>query len=422
MRLISALFALLLVAALAVVGIVVVLPDPAPRVETAAQPSPAERRWADRLLSGGLIQGLEHGDSRTLTLSARQLEVLAGALSARLVGQSGDGSEARTRIELGDDRAEIALSLPLPWQRGGWLNLDLDMAASEGLLQLRRLRVGGVPIPPALARQLAERGLDAAVEAELLQAVDIDPGHVRVTYGWRHDALAATGRGMLDEDERQRLLVAQQRLADTLAEMPGSGAVDLAALLSGVLAKETRNIAGDAVADNRAAILALAAYVAGEPPPIPARQEHPRLRTVRLRDRRDLAQHFIASAAIAVQGGSALSDLIGLAKELRDADGGSGFSFADLAADRAGVRFAELATGSAAGARHVQRLARAPLGDADLMPSIDGLPEGLTQTELEDRFGGPESPGYRQMSAHIEQRIDALRLHRSAPGSADAAP
>ena len=64
---------------------------------------------------------------------------------------------------------------------------------------------------------------------------------------------------------------------------------------------------------------------------------------VTLDGREDFAKHFIVSAAIAAFADTALADAIGLYKEIDDARYGSGFSFNDIAADRAGTKFGEKA-------------------------------------------------------------------------------
>jgi hypothetical protein len=421
LRLLSTLFALVLLMALAAAAMIVTVPDPNPRVTASPPPTAAERRWADGLLSRGLTRGLNQGDSRSIELSARQLDVLAHLLVPRLareLGAADRAGDALARVQLGDGRADIAMALPMGWKRGGWLNLELGLVEKDGAPRLDRFQVGGLPIPPALARRMAGRALGAAIDADLLQQVRLTPTQAQIIYGWRRDALSAAGRAMLDTDDRRRLLGAQVRLADTLAELPHRGAIDLAGLLAALIASAPRGEDAEPVADNRAAILALAAYLSGEP--LPAGGAAPSPARLRLHGRRDLAQHFIASAAIASQGGSALSDLVGLAKELRDSDGGSGFSFVDLTADRAGVRFAEIATADADMARLVQTLARAGLTETDLMPAIDGLPEGLSRGEFRRRFGSRDSASYRDMTRHIESRIDALSLHRAAAASAHA--
>ncbi|MGI9414531.1 MAG: hypothetical protein ACR2PM_12725, partial [Hyphomicrobiales bacterium] len=98
---------------------------------------------------------------------------------------------------------------------------------------------------------------------------------------------------------------------------------------------------------------------------------------------------------------------IGEFKELLDSAGrGSGFSFDDLAADRAGIRFAAALMQSDPQAR--QALLDTMISEQDLFPSISGLPAGLSKTEFERRFGTVDSPAYRDMLATIERRIDAL--------------
>ena len=61
-----------------------------------------------------------------------------------------------------------------------------------------------------------------------------------------------------------------------------------------------------------------------------------------LAGRRDLLQQFIVSAGLRVLAENGVPMAIGEFKELLDSrSGGSGFSFVDLAADRAGLRFAD---------------------------------------------------------------------------------
>jgi len=114
-----------------------------------------------------------------------------------------------------------------------------------------------------------------------------------------------------------------------------------------------------------------------------------RARTLTLQGRDDLAQHFLISAGIAAAGGSRLADAVGLFKELDDSRSGSGFSFTDLAADRAGVRFAESATGP--NAARLQGLLADKAEESLFMPRVRDLPEFMPEDELVRRFGGVDS-------------------------------
>jgi hypothetical protein len=117
----------------------------------------------------------------------------------------------------------------------------------------------------------------------------------------------------------------------------------------------------------------------------------------------------MVSAALAAWAGEPLADAVGLYKELADARGGSGFSFGDLTADRAGTRLGEMAAVDPE--RLASLLARNP-ADADLMPAAADLPENLSQREFRRRFGGMDAPPYREMVERIEARIEALPAYR----------
>jgi uncharacterized protein YfiM (DUF2279 family) len=210
----------------------------------------------------------------------------------------------------------------------------------------------------------------------------------------------------------------QRRLTALLEDQPG-GPVPLGRLLAGMLAGAPAPDA-DPVAANRALLLVLGAHAAGRdlellvpelaragaPPPVP----------VTAHGRVDLAQHFLISAAIAALGTPELADAIGLEKEIRDATRGSGFSFTDLAADRAGTRFGEWITASRAQARQARsRLRTGKLATADVLPRVEGLPEFLSAREFERRYGAVGSAAYQAEARRIEARLDALAWYEGPP-------
>ena len=132
-------------------------------------------------------------------------------------------------------------------------------------------------------------------------------------------------------------------------------------------------------------------------------------RTVTLDGRDDFPKHFLISAAIAAEAGSPLADAIGLYKEVEDSRGGSGFSFNDIAADRAGTRFGELAVKAP---RKLQAALAAGVRERDFMPNVSDLPEFMPEAEFKTRYGGIGAPAYQKMMADIEARIDATSLFR----------
>jgi hypothetical protein len=104
-----------------------------------------------------------------------------------------------------------------------------------------------------------------------------------------------------------------------------------------------------------------------------------------VRGRHDLAQHFAVSCALAAQLGVAAAEAAGVTKELLDAqEGGSGFSFADLSADLAGVEFARRLLAAPKELAKVGAVFRV----ADFTVPPEGLVEGLTQDEFTRQYGG----------------------------------
>jgi hypothetical protein len=207
-----------------------------------------------------------------------------------------------------------------------------------------------------------------------------------------------------------------QRLVSAGPSLP-SGEARFGALLQAAFASEPADLAFEGpVQHNRAAILALGVAVGherlarliGMKPDSALVQQAAALRPgTTLRDREDWPRHFCLSAALAVLEHPLVSDAGGLMKEQLDAlTQGTGFSFADLAADRAGVRFAQAATASDSAARAMLlRLQRGYSAD-DFFPPAADLPESLTLERFRLDYGGVGTKRYRLVVEEIEQRLN----------------
>jgi hypothetical protein len=228
-------------------------------------------------------------------------------------------------------------------------------------------------------------------------------------------ALAAAPASQTPDENARRLAAYYERIAAESRRLPPRAS--LADLIVPVMALAAeRSGAGSPVEENRAALIAMTLYVNGWNPsmlvPDAARWPAPVRRTLVLRGRGDLAQHFIVSAVIAAAAGTPLAAAAGLYKEMSDARDGSGFSFSDLAADRAGEVFGAMAAGSAQSARALHERLAAGLADTDLMPPVDGLPDHLSEAEFARRFGTVGSPAYKAVIDDIARRVSALPLFR----------
>ena len=123
-----------------------------------------------------------------------------------------------------------------------------------------------------------------------------------------------------------------------------------------------------------------------------------------MRGRADLAKHFFVSAHLVALVGSEAARSAGMAKEMLDSHGGSGFSFRDMAADRAGIVFAHAVMG---GTLSLDDVAQRFTVDA-FLPSVDDLREAMQADELFRSFGGAGDQRFAAELARIESRIMQL--------------
>ena len=173
----------------------------------------------------------------------------------------------------------------------------------------------------------------------------------------------------------------------------------------------------DAVFANQAAILALGvilgeervAAVASRRIDLDRMAEINAIRArITLRGRNDLARHFWVSAALVILADPRRSKVVGVGKELMDSmPDGSGFSFVDLAANLAGIRFAEIATTSKESAIDLQMRIIQGLQSSDFCPDIDDLPEGIGRDQFHTEFGGLGGLETRRIVEEIRGRLDA---------------
>ena len=175
----------------------------------------------------------------------------------------------------------------------------------------------------------------------------------------------------------------------------------------------------DAVHANRSAILALGvilgqeriASVAKRPIDLERIDELTRLRNrITLMGRNDLARHFWVSAALVVLSDSNRAAVVGLGKEMMDAtEGGSGFSFVDLMADQAGTMLATSATKNAANARRIQSQVQQGVVVSDLLPNIEGLPEGISGDVFQSEYGGLGGTKTRSLLSEMARRLSTCK-------------
>lgn len=356
------------------------------------------------------------GVVRTLRLSQHEAELLLNHAAARV-------RPSRWSLRLGGDRVVVSGSLRLPDNPfGPWLNLVVQARQTPDLPQLEAVTLGRLPLPVPVVTWVidhvaARYGLggyrDLATVA--VQQVRLTPQRIEVVYAWGADAPSRVLATLLPAQEHARMRVYAARLADLTATGAPRVPWSLSQLLPPMfeLARIRSAEGQDPALENRAAlmVLGMVANGVGLGTLLPERRAELEGRPIRLTlaGRKDFPQHLLMSAALAADSGGPLADMIGLYKELSDARSGSGFSFNDVAANRAGTRLGVLAIGSPT---KLQERLSVLSHEEDFMPDVSDLPEFMNESEFRRRFGAPGSPAYQRMMSDIEERLGATPLFR----------
>jgi hypothetical protein len=388
-----------------------------PTVPANAVPAREYMSITRSLIHQTLNTGIDRGSRKLVILSASDLAAATHFFLAR----KHVAGHARCSI----DHRRLNLEASIPFPVAGipfFLNMRLTADDAEPQAIIKKFKLGRLNLPSPIVGWLASRLLRLSpmerygrLSETLLQEVRIRDGLLVMSLNWNRDLLAKAQGMILDLADKERLLVYHDKLVDIVAHTDAKRFVRLSQLMQPLfeLARSRTASGNDPVAENRALIVVLGAYVNNKSlaAALPAPADPLRL-GVLLGKRVDSAQHFMGSAAMRITGQSTLTDMVGLAKEMNDTHGGSGFSFIDLAADRAGSSFAGLAVRSPADARKAQDLLSRRADESLYMPNIKDLPENLSPEQFAERFKSIQSPEFQAMKDEIDERIRALPLYR----------
>lgn len=409
-------FLLVLFVPIAFVGIAFMCVESSPRVYSEIVLSAENLDRVRALLYAHDPRTLRGGEVRTVRMTEEELElVLLHAINR--VGTGGVALDLDPGLL--NISASVDLSKVLP---GRYLNVDTVLSSEGSAPRVDRLTIGRVSVPQIVIR-IVESAVNVRLSkairveslADIIQAVDIRAQRLDVTYRWEEGIADAVRAHIVSADDREAMRAYNRFLSFEVVRHSTDRSFKslLEAFFNEV---RKRSVEADAVAENRAALVVLAAYVNGRSLKslIPEAKTWAKPRPIRfqLHRRSDFVQHFATSAALAATGGGAIADAIGLSKEIDDADGGSGFSFKDLAADKAGKRFGEVAVWSTASAERLQRLVADGTDEQTLLPNVDGLEERLSEAEFERNYGGLAGDSYKLVVNDIEARISSSPLYR----------
>jgi len=379
-----------------------------------------------------LMQRFEAG-ART-NKSRAELSVTEQDLEGLLAFAARGVPNARADAQISERGLEARLTIELPANPiGRYFNLSFGLLPSEQGLVLSHFSLGGASLPPDLLLPVIGSALDALLGngngAKIIgtvRAVRFSGKEMTLAYA-SYEGGSKELISRIAENEQLRIADPERvhiyfaRLQEIAAELRG-GYVSLTRYMGPVFTLAVKRSAadgGDAVSENKAAILALAIYFGDDRMSKLAGNSERKFfsgskfgsHNVTIKGRHDLVQHYLTSAGLQLAAGVDIANAIGEFKEIADTlRGGSGFSFSDIAGDRAGVVLAERAVNTANAKRIQEKLANVK-SEAEFFPDIAGLPDNITQTQFESRFGDVESQRYLDLMADIERRIAQVPLY-----------
>lgn len=390
--------------------------------------SPTQAQQAKKALKQVWVELSSGSTEVDMSISESELSDLSAALN-HTIGLSG----VTINLSLTDMLAAVSYRLPLE-SINLYLNGYCLFTTEARQSQFEYCKLGRLTIPSMLIHWVFRGGLSLFFDKEVESSVTSWITRAKI----EDQQLLLQGNKPSDFKERIKQSISErprmpfqsstEELVDTarvhfyieqLASLPQKQ-TSLAFYIGEIFAVAKRaSTSGNAIQENRAALWAIAisygdlrfADLIG----LKIKIILPYRPALTLQGRGDLVLHFLYSAILEQVGNVDISYNIGEFKELLDSStGGSGYSFVDLAADKAGIAFSQRLAADALQARKVQRLLADSRDENVFFPEIGQLPEGLRNGEFEKVIGDIESEVYRQLEVEIDSRIQQLPLYREA--------
>ncbi|QPK61848.1 hypothetical protein IVG45_13345 [Methylomonas sp. LL1] len=331
--------------------------------------------------------------------------------------------ENTVQIQVGEQIifAQIAVFVPKTiW--GQYLDFSFKLLQTDTGVKIKSFKIGEISVPDPAANYLIPAIAHTTPLRKYWQLADNYVKDIRFT----PDGLQISYLGSMVQAAKQlaiqkhreypNLHLYQQQINDIVSQHDPAWRLSLMELLQPLFSSAYQRSTDDnAIQENRAVIIAVGSYIYKHELRryLPLGLVYSKEYQVFAYKRIDIPQHFIASALLAAVDASLLSEQLAVDKELGDAEQGSGFSFIDLTADRAGTRFGQLAIASPKQARELQRQLSEAKDYTAIIPNIQGLPEQMDEPTFNSRFGNTGSQPYRDMIAEIDKRIADLPLYQA---------
>lgn len=305
---------------------------------------------------------------------------------------------------------------------GKYLNLNFHLTKKQGYPVIKSLQIGEIKIADEFAGLILESIIKYTplrdyyiLASQHIRGIQIHPSAgLTISYLTSEDLNLKNKLG-LNNNSHQSVIFYQQKISNIIAQHDPKWRLSLAELLQPLfMLAYHRSNDSTAILENRSVLIAISSYVNKSQIqaylPIDISLATDKQYEASMYKRSDIAKHFMASAVLAASGAGTLVNMLGQEKELSDAKKGSGFSFIDLAGDRAGLHFGKKAVASSSQARELQEYIAHISDYRAFMPDVRDLPENVDEATFKKEYESVYSEKYQNMLKKIDTRISKLPL------------
>lgn len=358
----------------------------------------------------------------TTVISERDVNLLARYALNKLY------NDARSNVKFFTSSSYITATLYKPGNIfGEYLNVSVVIRQLNHSLVVDSLDIGGLSIPKFIAQiilQEAHKNIEKKfpvyrISIKSLADFKLSKQQASIKYVWQPEIIEKLKSRITENlfpNGLRRNIIIYTKLLHKVADSINEQRPSLSELIRPMFRfAKLRSKENNPIEENRALLISLGAYMLNKDIfELLGDKSHQifKNKTFYLLDRKDLSQHLLVSAAITALSNPMVAQAIGLEKEFKDSDGGSGFSFSDLAADRAGITFGNLALDTHSKARIIQTRLAKVVYESEYMPNIDSLPNGLKNIDFKLKYSNSESTAYKKVIRLIDKRISSCTIYR----------
>jgi hypothetical protein len=118
----------------------------------------------------------------------------------------------------------------------------------------------------------------------------------------------------------------------------------------------------------------------------------------------ELSRHFLESGILAFVANRRIAEAAGIKKETVEGSVGTGFSFPNLAANLAGIQFAQQLRDGRLDLGHIEQ----GFSISRFVPYVEDLPAGLPIEEVRRKLGNPSDARFRNAIEQLKERVRQL--------------